>query len=273
MKTYILPLALLGASSLLALQPKPSLNCDASRHGDNRRANFCEMREQTVSAAGGPITVDSRPNGGISIKGWDRTDVLVRSQVRTSAATDAEARDLARQVVVQATGAQIKSEGPTHDNDHQWSISYEVFVPSRSAVSLQTVNGGISIADVTGDLEFQSVNGGVSLANVGGKVHGQTTNGGVSIHLANQWQGEGMDVKTTNGGVTLHVAQNFSAQLEVQTRNGGIHSDLPMVPAPSPRDRHVAATLGTGGPTVHLTTTNGGVSITTGTGGSKVKRL
>src|SRR5579864_816043 len=270
MKKYALPLALLGASTLLAQQPKPTLNCD-SNHGDRRRANFCEMREQTVSAAGGPVVVDARPNGGISIKGWDRTDVLVRAQVRTTADTDAAAQDLARQVLVRSAGAQIKSEGPTHDNDHQWSVSYEVFVPSRSPVSLETVNGGISIADVTGSLEFKSVNGGVSLSNVGGKVHGQTTNGGVSVQLANQWQGEGMDVTTTNGGVSLHVAQSFSAQLEVQTKDGGIHSDLPMVPAPNPRDRHVSATLGAGGPMVRVSTTNGGVSITTGAAKTRVK--
>src|ERR1700682_5948545 len=116
MKTYALSLALLSASSLLALQPKPTLTCD-SNNGDRRRSNFCEMREQTVSAAGGPLVVDSRPNGGISIKGWDRADVLVRAQVRTTADSDAAARDLARQVLVHSIGAQIRSEGPTHDRD------------------------------------------------------------------------------------------------------------------------------------------------------------
>jgi len=34
--------------------------------------HFCEMREQTVSAAGGTISVDARQNGGISIKGRER---------------------------------------------------------------------------------------------------------------------------------------------------------------------------------------------------------
>ena len=59
------------------------------------------MREQTVSASS-IDTVDARENGGITIKGWDRADVLVRAQVRTNAPTDDQAKDLARQINVQA---------------------------------------------------------------------------------------------------------------------------------------------------------------------------
>ena len=57
-----------------------------------------------------------RPSG-ITLKGWDRGDVLVRSQVRATAATDAEARDLARQVTVQSAGAQIKAKSRAESNE------------------------------------------------------------------------------------------------------------------------------------------------------------
>src|SRR3954463_13409493 len=170
MRNLYLPLALVvSAVSLPALQPKQTLNCD-DHHGDSRRASFCEMRESTVSAAGGVISVNGSPNGGIAVKGWDRADVLVRAQVRTSAPTDAEARDLARQINVQTVGAQIRSDGPTNIRDRSWSVSYEVFVPARSSANVQTVNGGISINDVIGSLEFKTVNGGVNLKRVGGSV-------------------------------------------------------------------------------------------------------
>ena len=85
MTKFAAPIALLlGASCLPAFQPKPALNCN-NQNGDQRRASFCEVREETVAAAGGVIGVDARQNGGISVKGWDRSDVLVRAQVRTSA--------------------------------------------------------------------------------------------------------------------------------------------------------------------------------------------
>jgi DUF4097 and DUF4098 domain-containing protein YvlB len=252
----------LSASSLPAQAPKPTLACD-DRHGDSRRANFCEMREQTVAAAGGMISVDASPNGGISVKGWDRSDVLVRAQIRTSAATDGEARDLARQINVQSAGAQIRSDGPTANRDRSWSVSYEVFVPTRSSANVQTVNGGININDVLGGLEFKTVNGGVNLKRVNGTVRGQTTNGGVNIELAgDRWDGHGMDVKTTNGGVNLTVPRSFSAQLEAETRNGNIHTDQPIVvPASNRPERHVSMALGSGGATIKITTTNGGVNV------------
>jgi DUF4097 and DUF4098 domain-containing protein YvlB len=263
MKNLCLSLALvLSASSLPALEPKATLNCDQN-HGNNGRANYCEMREQTVAAAGGVISVDGRPNGGIAVNGWDRSDVMVRAQVRTSAATDAEAQGLARQINVQTAGAQVRADGPARDHDRSWSVSYEVFVPARSSATLQSVNGGISISDVVGNLEFKAVNGGVTLKRVGGNVQGATTNGGVHIELAgDRWEGQGLDVKTTNGGVTLAVPQHFSAQLEAETRNGGIHSAIPLVlPASNRPERHVSSALGSGGATLKLTTTNGGVSI------------
>jgi DUF4097 and DUF4098 domain-containing protein YvlB len=262
MKNFAFGVVLMAAASLWA-QPKPTLSCEDRDRGNrhNRLASHCEMREQTVASAGGVIAVDARQNGGIAIKGWDRADVLVRSQVWTAAATEAEAQDLGRQVTIQTAGVQIRANGPAHDRDHEWSVSFEVFVPARSSVSLETVNGGISIADVTGDIAFTGVNGGVALKRVGGNVHGSTTNGGVSIQLAGErWDGSGLDVSTTNGGVSLSVPQNYSANVDAGTMNGGIHSDLPIT-TQGRRDRHISATLGTGGPTLRISTTNGGVSI------------
>ena len=253
---------LLGASCLMA-QPRPTLNCDQN-HGDRRRANFCEIRETTVAAAGGIVNIDARQNGGISLKGWDRNEVLVRAQVNTTAETDAEARDLARQVNVQTAGAQIRADGPSGDRNRHWSVSYEVFVPTNSSASLQTVNGGINVNDVTGNLEFKAVNGGVNLKRVGGNIQGRTTNGGLNIELAgDRWTGNGMDVTTTNGGITLKVPQNFSAHLDAETSNGGIHSDLPLQtgPAGGRVERRVSAAIGLGGAMLKLRTTNGGVTI------------
>jgi DUF4097 and DUF4098 domain-containing protein YvlB len=263
MKNLTLPLALLfSASALPAFQPKPTLDCND--RGDSKRAHFCEMREQTVSS-GGMISVDASQNGGIAIKGWNRADVLVRAQVRTYAPTDDQAKDLARQINVQTAG-QIRAYGPPSDHERSWSVSYEVFVPSRFSANVETVNGGVSISDVVGNLEFKTVNGGLSLNHIGGYVHGRTTNGGVSIELAgDRWEGQGLDVTTTNGGVNLRVPQNYSAQFEAQTSNGRIHApDVPQVQTetqPGRPSNHLSTALGAGGAMLKVVTTNGGVSL------------
>src|SRR5215510_14718659 len=61
---------------------------------DGRLYSQCEIKEQTVPA-GGTVNVDDRTNGGVSIKGWDRNEVLVRAKVETRAPTQVEADQLA----------------------------------------------------------------------------------------------------------------------------------------------------------------------------------
>ena len=134
-------------------------------------------------------------------------------------------------------------------------------VPEQSNLSLETTNGGISIASVRGDIRFEATNGGIKLADVGGDVHGQTTNGGLDIELSGkEWRGEGLDVRTTNGGVTLEVPENYSAELETGTVNGSIEVDFPIT-VQGTIGRRLTTELGDGGTRIRVLTTNGGVVI------------
>ncbi len=236
-----------------------SLGCRDNWQSD-RLSNHCEIKEQTLAATGGTIKVDGRQNGGVSIKGWDRNEILVRSRIQTSAPTQAEADALANQIEIETGGANIFASGPAHRQDYYWSVSYEVFVPRRSDLSLEAHNGGISIADVHGRLEFTAVNGGVALKRVGGSVHGGTTNGGLMVELTgDRWDGEQLDVRTTNGGITMSLPENYSAHLETGTVNGRLSIDFPVTV--EPKTKELAVNLGSGGPTVRAMTTNGGVRI------------
>ncbi len=254
--------ATLSVMSVLAFaqdKSRGSLTCRDNWNSD-RLMGHCEIKEQTV-AAGGTITVDARKNGGVSVKGWDRNEVLVRARIQTSAATQSEADELAKQIRIETGGGKIFAEGPENRKDYHWHVSYEIFVPRRSDLSLEAYNGGISIADVSGRIEFTGHNGGVVLKRVGGLVRGGTTNGGVVVELDGpQWDGETLDVKTTNGGIVMSVPENYSAHLETGTVNGHLSVDFP-VTVQGRITRELAVNLGSGGPTVRATTTNGGVKI------------
>ena len=236
-----------------------SCNDGSGNLGDDRKTH-CEMREQTI-AAGGTISVDARQNGGVAVKGWERSDILVRAKIQTSAPTEDEAMSIARLVHVETAGAQIRADGPSSERQRSWVVSYEVFVPQRSDLTLKAHNGGISVAAVHGRIEFETVNGGVSLQEVGGHVKGETTNGGVSILLAgNHWDGEGLDVTTRNGGVNLSLPENYSAHLETGTVNGGLNINFPIT-VQGEIKRELSPDLGSGGSRLRVRTTNGGISI------------
>jgi hypothetical protein len=61
------------------------------------------------------------------------------------------------------------------------------------------------------------------VSNVGGDIRGETTNGGLNIDLkGDRWDGAGLDVETHNGGVRMTLPENYSAELETGTTNGGV---------------------------------------------------
>lgn len=238
-----------------------SLTCNENSWSNDRLVGNCEIREQTLALSGGTIAIDGRRNGGVSVKGWDQGQVLIRARVQTGAPTAEEAKALAGQIRIETSGAKIFASGPESRENYHWNVSYEVFVPRRADLSVETQNGGIAIADVNGRIDFTALNGGVVLKRVGGAVRGSTTNGGLVIELSgDRWDGESLDVTTTNGGVIMSVPENYSAHLETGTVNGSVNVDFP-VNVQGKLTKQVAFDLGSGGPLVKAMTTNGGVHL------------
>lgn len=252
-------LAGLAVAGLVGAVQERQISCESSWGGKGESA--CEIRESTMPASG-RLEVNAAPNGGIRIAGWDRSAVLVRAKVQASADTKAEAGQLLKEVRVIAAGIKVESEGPKVSGK-SWSVSYEIFVPRKSDLKLRTVNGGINVAEVHGDIEAGTVNGGLRFARSAGRVKGETVNGGITMDLdGSSWQGEGIDLETVNGGVTVSVPASYSARVEAATVHGGLNSDFASSQVEGHRSRKsLNLTLGSGGPLVKLQTVNGGVRV------------
>lgn len=257
----IVALATFTGVAMFAQKREGSLSCRDNNWYNNRLVGNCEMREQTLAPTGATIAIDGRQNGGVAVKGWDQGQVLVRARVQTGAPTAEEAKALAQQIRIETSGSKIFASGPDRRKDYHWDVSYEVFVPRRADISVETHNGGISIVEVNGRIDFTAMNGGVVLKKIGGAVRGSTTNGGLVIELSgDRWDGESLDVSTTNGGVVMSVPENYSANLQTGTVNGSVQVDFP-VTVQGKISKQIAVNLGSGGPTVKAMTTNGGVKI------------
>lgn len=238
-----------------------SLTCNQDNWYNDRLSTNCEIREQTLALSGGTIAIDGKQNGGVSVKGWDQNQVLVRARVQAGAPSASEAEALGRQVRIETNGSKIFASGPDSRKDYNWNVSYEVFVPRRADLSIETTNGGIAIVDVNGRIDFTALNGGVVLKRVGGAVRGSTTNGGLVIELTgDRWDGDSLDVSTTNGGVILSVPENYSAHLQTGTVNGSVNVDFP-VTVQGRINKQIAVNLGSGGASIKAMTTNGGVHL------------
>jgi hypothetical protein len=228
---------------------------------DGDRARHCEIREQTVTSAG-RLSVDAGQNGGATVKGWLRSEVLVRARVEASGDTEAAAASMASQVLIDSSGGQVRAMGPQPANNAGWSVSYEIFVPQATDLTLKAHNGGLSISDVRGEIHFDVNNGGVQLKRVAGDVSGATVNGGIQVELTGAiWDGRQLEVSTRNGGVTVAMPASYSAHLQAETHSGSIQSDFPVTVEGNMRPRTLDSNIGSGGPLIHVTTENGGVRL------------
>ena len=236
--------------------------CSDDWSNDNK-VSFNEIREMTLRPTS-LLDVDAGHNGGIRIKGENRSDILVRACVRTWGETADAAKALAKSISI-SNDSVIRTEGVKSDSN--WAVSYEISVPRATNLKLETFNGGISIGGVDGNIEFAATNGGVSLSDLAGNVKGRTTNGGVSVTLAgNSWKGSGLDVETTNGGVHLVMPESYAARVETRTVNGGFRSDISALNVEkdeNDRTRGVnfSRDINGGGALIRVVTTNGGVNI------------
>jgi DUF4097 and DUF4098 domain-containing protein YvlB len=263
-----LPALILMLSALpLLAQSRGAQSRDAQRwlddcrddRGRDDRERYCDVREQTLPARSS-LRVDGRENGGIEVIGSDRNDIRVISKIQTQAGSASDAKAMADQIRIEV-GDEIRADGPSTRWRSSWSVSYEIHVPRKMSLDLRATNGGISIENVDGRLEFETTNGGITLVGVAGNVRGETSNGGVDVRLTgDRWSGEGLDVRSTNGGVDVTIPANYSARLETGTTNGGMDIGFPIT-VQGRLNRHLTTQLGDGGALVRVTTTNGGVTL------------
>ncbi len=243
------------------------LSCQNNGY-DSDGVRHCEMREQTVPAIG-RLNVDANRNGGVTVKGWLRSEVLVRARVEASGENEGAATNLASRVSIDGSGGQVRATGPesvdnnNSNNNSWWSVSYEIFVPQNTDLTVMAHNGGINISDVRGQIRFEGHNGGVHLKRLAGDVVGSTVNGGVQADLTGTiWDGRQLDLTTKNGGVTVTMPSAYSARIQAESERGGFQSDFPVAVQGNLRPRKLEFNVGAGGPVIHVATTNGRVSFT-----------
>jgi hypothetical protein len=264
-QALLLTTAVLGLASLAPLQAQQlaqSQDWCREQRWNNDRSGVCEVRQYTLMAGAGALSIDAAPNGGIQVTGGPRGDVFIEARVVATADNEARAKEIASGVRIDAVSDKVTADGPSGlGRQESWHVSYRVAVPTQTSLQLKSSNGGISVADVEGRIEARTVNGGVKFTNLAGEVMGRTSNGGVEVDLnGSTWVGAGLDVETSNGGVRIRIPEQYSARLEAGTLNGGFDIDFPLT-VQGKVDREIAANIGAGGPLIRVRTHNGGLKV------------
>ena len=221
-------------------------------------------RSYTI-AAGGRLEI-SNVNGTINASPGTGAQVEVRAERIAKAGNDEAAQELLKKIEIveeaSADNVRIHTKVPKMSwgrSGHE--VRYWVKVPKGLAVNFETVNGGVRLDNLDGQVVASTTNGGVRGKGLRGAVKASTTNGGVEVEMA-AVTGE-IDIETTNGGIRLNLPPDVKATVEARCTNGGITVDdsLGAVEVTEKSRRQFRGTLNGGGSRISAETTNGGIRI------------
>ncbi|GAB3505649.1 DUF4097 family beta strand repeat-containing protein [Emticicia fontis] len=111
--------------------------------------------------------------------------------------------------------AKRKREGSWTDWKKSLNIAFRIYSPEKVSTDLETSGGGITMKNLTGNLEFTTSGGGLKLTNLGGNVRGRTSGGGIDIVGCRDM----IDVTTSGGGID---ADNCKGKIRLSTSGGGL---------------------------------------------------
>lgn len=136
----------------------------------------------------------------------------------------------------------------------------------NGAALIQTSNGAVQMEEVRGALDVRTSNGSVTARMSSPDAHKpiriETSNGSVNL-VFDQLRENPVRVRTSNSSITMRLPATVNAQVSASTSHGSILSELDLPSdATSDKERHhLEARLGTGGPMLSLSTSNGSIKL------------
>jgi DUF4097 and DUF4098 domain-containing protein YvlB len=150
----------------------------------------------------------------------------------------------------------------TKDNDVQ--VRFKLKIPAGIGFKARTVNGKVVASGLSGPIRARTVNGSIDVTT-SSIADAETVNGSIHARLgATNWTDE-LKFRTVNGHVEVEVPPTVNADLDVNTINGSIDSDLPWVMQGKIGRTHMRGTINKGGSRLKIETVNGSVKIGSGT--------
>lgn len=206
-------------------------------------------------------------NGRITAEATDGAAVEVSAARTAKAVTDADAKALLDRIEMreEVGGERVRVEvrAPRQSGPGGHEFTWTIKVPRGVSVDLRTVNGGVHVASLDGDVRLRSTNGGIKGTGLqASSIDASVTNGGVDIELVKAVSTGTYQMEAVNGGVSVHLPADSRADIAGRCVNGSISThDLPLEIVGEQNRRRLDAKLNGGGARVSLETVNGGVNI------------
>jgi DUF4097 and DUF4098 domain-containing protein YvlB len=207
-----------------------------------------------------PLSDPSRPvnlrahlvSGSITVKGADVKEIVVEARARGHEESRSEGRtEGMKRIPMTSTGLNIEAENNNvrvSTDSYQRTIDLVITVPTRTSLSLHTVNdGNILVSGVDGEFDVNDVNGEVDLKNIGGSVVAHALNGHVLVTFNRIDPQKPMAFSSLNGDIDVTFPADLKANVSLRTDNGDVYSDFDVKVQPTAPQQTVEDDRGKGG--------------------------
>jgi DUF4097 and DUF4098 domain-containing protein YvlB len=146
---------------------------------------------------------------------------------------------------------------------------------------VETSNGGVELNAHNGPAVVYTSNGQIRADEVRGAFEARTSNGSINATLKDPEPGKPVKLESSNGSITialetlrgdvrattsnssitLKVPPSINAQLKARTSNSSIHTDFDVNVRGTISKNSIDGTIGSGGPVIDLTTSNGSIRV------------
>jgi len=153
------------------------------------------------------LSMDLSAGGSIYVYGWDKDEIKVVVFI--------DGRDIDNvktEFEETAAGLEIACRYGKHYRDHSNKIEFEVKVPQKYNLELDTQGGSITVEHLEGDMRGRTAGGNLELVDSHGAFDFQTNGGNINCE---RLTGRA-DLKTNGGNITCS-----DSQLEGEARTGG----------------------------------------------------
>ena len=149
-------------------------------------------------------------------------------------------------------------------------------------IDANTTNGAVEAVDLDGNANLHTSNGSIKVDATHGSLDATTSNGSITATLekpATNWpvklhssnghidltirSANIPDVRadTSNSAITVHLPGNVNARVHAATTHSSVSSDFDVLTHGGKANSELDGTIGSGGPTVDLSSSNGAIKI------------
>jgi len=194
-----------------------------------------EIHQEFQVEPGKTLDINLRTGGDIRIEGWDKPVVAVNGSVKGRDRDDCEVR-----VEQTDSGVFVKSRYVGDRENYRSKGDFEIRVPSRFNVQIESMGGDVTIHNVEGEFDGRTMGGALDLMGLKGNISLSTMGGNINLtksHLDGEVSTMGGEVLiedvtgnvdgSTMGGKVIHknaqgTGGNSTGEIEISSMGGAL---------------------------------------------------